>query len=93
MSLGCMVLYHDSITSLTKSFILRTLFPVEEIEIEVMDAATTVIYLWNVQKEQIWQATVCLESVNIMTVYGFADTKDAARTAALKHFSSSISLP
>ncbi|GEM_PF-4606206 len=85
MSLGCMILHHPSISRLTKSFILRIIFQAEDIEIEVMDASTTVIYLWNVRKERIWQATAYLESVHLTTVYSFAETKEDALKGALKH--------
>lgn len=90
MSLCCMILHHPSITRLTKSFILRTLFQAEDIEIEVMDASTTVIYLWNVRKERIWQATAYLESVNLTTVYSFADSKEEALKEALEHLRPSL---
>lgn len=85
MGIGCMILYHATITSLTKSFILRMIFQAEDIEIEVLNAATTVIYLWEVDKEKIWQATVNLESSGLTTVYSFADTKKEALSQGLKH--------
>ena len=83
--LGCMVLYNTSITSLTKSFVLRSLFQEDDLEIEVKDKGTTVIYLWNVSKERIWQATVMLESANLTTVYHFAESKSEALSGALVH--------
>ncbi|MHA6252686.1 hypothetical protein [Oceanobacillus sp. CAU 1775] len=85
MELGCMILSHDTITQLTKSLILRATFHEEIIEIEVLDKATTVIYLWNVTKEKVWQATMDLNSKDIKTVYAFGKSKHEAYKIASSH--------
>ncbi|MCG5104986.1 hypothetical protein [Oceanobacillus alkalisoli] len=86
MSLGCMVLYHPFISSYTKSFLLRSMFNKQRIEIEVMDKTTTIIYFEEVEKRLIWQATMDLESSGIQTVYAFEHTKEKALEKALKKF-------
>lgn len=79
----CMVLHHSSITSYTKSFLLRSIFQKENIEIEVLDKATTAIFIERADKEKVWQATVDLESIGIQTVYAFHDEKDKVLEDAL----------
>lgn len=85
MELVCMLLEHPTVSRLTKSMLLRSIFAEEEIEIEVMDEARTVIYVWNVGKEKVWQATMDLESGDITTVYAFASTKEEAYELALSN--------
>jgi hypothetical protein len=77
-----MILYHSTITSLTKSRVLRAIFYGEEFEIEVLDAQSMIIYVWNVKKIDIWQAAVLLESADIQLGYGFGDYKIEARRNA-----------
>lgn len=73
-----MLLEHPTVSRLTKSMLLRSMFAEEEIEIEVIDKARTIIYVWNVEREKVWQATMDLESADITTVYAFASTKEEA---------------
>ncbi len=75
---SCMILYHSTITSLTKSRILRSIFHGEEFEIEVLNERTMIIYLWNVKKIDIWQAAALLESTNIQLGFGFGIDKSEA---------------
>lgn len=79
---SCMILYHSTITSLTKSRILRSIFYGEEFEIEVFNARAMTIYLWNVKKIDIWQAAALLESTNIQIGYGFGINKSEASSNA-----------
>jgi hypothetical protein len=76
------MLYHTTITFLTKSRILRAMFHSENFEIEVLDKNTMIIFLWNVNKMDVWQAAVLLESTGIQFGYGFGDYKLEARTSA-----------
>ncbi|MFD1040076.1 hypothetical protein ACFQ3N_17015 [Virgibacillus byunsanensis] len=73
--MGCLILYHTTITSLTKCNILQAVYSDEEFEIEIMDNNTVVIYLWNIKKAAIWQAVLLFEVANIMVGYGFGDRK------------------
>ena len=77
-----MILYHPTVTCLTKSRILRSIFNGEEFEIEVLSPRTMLIYLWNVNKIEIWQTAALLESADIQLGYGFGDYKAGARTNA-----------
>ena len=79
--IGCLKLYHDSITSLTKCKILRAMFHEEELEIHVGHNIVS-LYIWNVKKEAIWQAAASFDSTNIMIGYGFGVIKDDAEKAA-----------
>jgi hypothetical protein len=67
---------------LTKSRILRSVFYGEEFEIEVLDHCTMIIFLWNVKKNDIWQAAALLESTDIKLGYGFGNVKAEAKTNA-----------
>jgi len=80
---SCMILYHPTITSLTKSRLLRSIFYGKEFEIEVLDQHTMSIYLWNVNKFDVWQAAVLMESADIQFGYGFGDYKAEAKTNAI----------
>lgn len=92
MQLACMILYHPSINQITKSFILRTIFQHESIEIEVLDAATNVIYIQEVSKKKLWQATIDLLSADLTIVYSFAETKEMALHHALRHLETHLAL-
>ncbi|WP_164670011.1 hypothetical protein [Virgibacillus doumboii] len=81
---SCLILYHDSITNLTKIMILRAIFLDKEFEIDIVDAGTTVIYIWNVNKMAIWQAALALETTNIKTGYGFGKRKADAWNDAMR---------
>lgn len=81
---GCLILYHDSITSITKSKILRSMFHKKEFEIHVQDHRTVVLYVWDMEdeKEEIWQAAANFASTNIIVGYGFGKRKQDAKEAA-----------
>lgn len=84
LQLTCMIIYHPTITRITKSLLLRAIFQHERIEIEVLDAATTVIYIQEVNKKKLWQATIDLLSADLITVYSSAETKEIALHQALR---------
>jgi len=75
---SCLILFHSTITSLTKCKILRFIFHGDDYEINVIENNTVIIYLWNVKKIKIWQAAVHFESTNMFTGYGFGRTKENA---------------
>lgn len=81
---SCLILYHSTITSLTKCKILRAMFKEEEFEIDVIENNTVMIYLWNVEKERIWQAAIDFETTNIVSGYGFGRRKIDARIQAFE---------
>ncbi len=58
--------------------ILRFIFHEDDYEINVIENNTVIIYLWNVNKIEIWQAAHHLESANIIAGYGFGKTKENA---------------
>ncbi|MEN1970201.1 hypothetical protein WMZ97_19290 [Lentibacillus sp. N15] len=79
---SCLILYHHTITSLTKCFMLRAIFKEEELEIHVQGNNTVVIYLWNVKKAAVWQAALTFEMTNMMTGYGYGERKKDAEKEA-----------
>lgn len=79
---SCLILYHTTITSLTKCKILRAMFHTEDFEIVVGAANMVTIYLWNVGKIDIWQAATDFESTNIITCYGFGERMREAHLQA-----------
>ncbi|WP_106494581.1 hypothetical protein [Lentibacillus sp. Marseille-P4043] len=81
---NCLILYHHTITSFTKCFILRAMFNSEDFEIHVSGNNTVSIYLWNVERAEVWQAAMDFESTNIMTGYGYGKRKKDAEKAATK---------
>ncbi len=81
---SCLILYHQTITSLTKCFMLRVMFTEEELEIHVEGDHTVYIFLWNVDKSAVWQAALMFELTNIMTGYGFGKRKEDAESEARK---------
>lgn len=83
---GCLILYHDSITSLTKSKMLRAIFYEKEFEIHVLDHRTVVLYVWGIEdeKEDIWQAAANFTSTNIVVGYGFGKGRCDANLEANK---------
>jgi len=75
---SCLILFHSTITSSTKSKILRFMFHEDDYEINVIENNTVIIYLWNVNKIKIWQAALHFESTNMFAGYGFGKTKGKA---------------
>ncbi|WP_382390224.1 hypothetical protein [Lentibacillus juripiscarius] len=69
-------------TNLTKIMMLRAMFHEEDFEIEVLGGSTVIIYIWNVERERIWQAALGFETVNVRAGYGFGKYKHDAREAA-----------
>lgn len=81
--ISCLILYHPTITSLTKAMTLRAIFHNEDFEIEVVENHTVIIYIWNIQEMLIWRTAKLFESTNIATGYGFGDRKQDAMVNAL----------
>lgn len=79
---SCLILYHSTITSLTKCKILRAMFHEEEFEINVIEDHTVIIFIWNLDKEKIWQAVVNFETTNMKLGYDFGERKKDAITEA-----------
>lgn len=79
---SCLILYHSTITNLTKCKILRAIFHVEEFELQVMDNNTVIIYVWNINKEAFLEAVVNLETTDIELGYGFGNRKMNAKIEA-----------
>ncbi|SFB16777.1 hypothetical protein SAMN04488072_108180 [Lentibacillus halodurans] len=72
---SCLILFHKTITSLTKITILRAVFQEEDFEIHVIDKDTVMMYLWNVDKASILQVALVLETEDINTGFGFGACK------------------
>ncbi|WP_339229132.1 hypothetical protein NSQ77_04690 [Oceanobacillus sp. FSL K6-2867] len=82
MKLGCMILYHPTITSQSKIRLIEKLFPQESVEIQVKENNTVILYVSNIKKEQVWQAVSELVTAEIVCGYGFGwRRKDAKREA------------
>lgn len=79
---SCLILYHATVSSLTKCKILRAMFHTEDFEIVVGGANTVTVYLWNVQKVNVWQAATDFESTNIISCFGFGKSKEEAHIHA-----------
>lgn len=60
------------------------MFHEEEFEIYVGESNTVTIYLWNVEKIQVWQAAADFESTNIIACYGFGGNMLGAHMHAQK---------
>lgn len=75
---ACLILYHNTVSGLTKCKMLRAMFHTEEFEIYVSGSNTVTIYLWNVEKIDIWQVAVDFESTNIVACYGFGESMGEA---------------
>jgi hypothetical protein len=88
-----MVLDHPSVTAQTKSLVLRSIFQTEEIEIELLDTSKTVIYVKDARKEQVWQATVDLDSEGIRAVYAFGNSKEEVLQQCLHYLKEDGSRP
>ncbi|QKY68257.1 hypothetical protein Len3610_00115 [Lentibacillus sp. CBA3610] len=68
------------------------MFHEEDFEIHVVEAATVIMYLWNVDKESILQAALIFETENINTGFGFGDCKMDALDEARMILSQSTKL-
>lgn len=79
---SCLILYHESITSLTKCKMLQVLFHEGDFEIHVIGNNTVILYAWNVKQEVIWQAAANFDSTNIKIGYGFGERKSDAEEEA-----------
>ncbi len=82
MMIGCLILYHKTVTSLTKSMLLRAVFHEEDFEIEVLDESTVVLYVWNVERRHVWQAVLDFELASVHAGYGFGNYKWEAEERA-----------
>ncbi|HIS28405.1 MAG TPA: hypothetical protein IAA78_03015 [Candidatus Avamphibacillus intestinigallinarum] len=78
----CLVLYHPTITSLTKIMMVRTMFQNERYRVEVVNQHTLYVYLVNVQLADVWQAVIEFESVQIWALYGLGDCESRALACA-----------
>lgn len=80
--IGCMILEHTAISSLTMSKILRAMFHHRLFEIHAVKAGKTVMYIWDAAKEEVWQSVAQLEFAGITAGYGFAQSKKEAKQKA-----------
>ncbi|HEY4601748.1 MAG TPA: hypothetical protein VIG73_10820 [Cerasibacillus sp.] len=80
--IGCLVLYHPTITVLTKSKILRMMFHTFDFSIQVGGKQTVTIFIKDIEKENIWQAAALFGSTNILTGYGFGTSNIEAEKEA-----------
>lgn len=82
--ISCLVLFHPTITSLTKCRLLRSIFYTEKFEIEVLHKHTVIIYIRDIEKIHIWQAALNIEMMDIFVGYGFGRRKNQARNSAFE---------
>ena len=80
--IGCLILYHTSVLSLTKCRMLRSMFYKYEFEIHVLENFTVLMFIWDIQIEEIWQAAIIIESENIAVGYGLSRNKLEAEEKA-----------
>lgn len=81
---GCLILYEPAILSLTKSRMLRSMFYQRKFEIHVLANYTVLIFVWNINRTQVWQAALIMESENIAVGYGVAESEMDAGVQAIK---------
>ncbi|RIU88800.1 hypothetical protein D1864_17020 [Oceanobacillus picturae] len=79
---SCMILRHPTISNLTKCKMLRFLFHEVNFEIHVVKQDTVVIYVWNIQQTDFWQAAVMVAVTDIEVGYGRGFGKREARKKA-----------
>ncbi|MDY0406872.1 hypothetical protein P5G51_017275 [Virgibacillus sp. 179-BFC.A HS] len=79
---GCLVLYHTDITSLTKSKMLRYCFHGKDYEIVVEDGHSVSAFIWNLKRNELYQTALLFECSGLCTGYGFGDNKEMAHQAA-----------
>lgn len=91
--IGCLILYHPSILSLTKCRMLRSMFYKYDIEIHVLEQSTVLIFIWNIELEEIWQATMIIENENIAVGYGFNNHKLKAAEKAKRRLNKRLNKP
>ncbi|MCG3421164.1 hypothetical protein ACTWPF_16625 [Oceanobacillus sp. M65] len=80
--MSCMILRHPTISNLTKCKMLRFLFHEVNFEIHVVKQDTVVIYVWNIQQTELWQAAVMVAVTDIEVGYGKGFSKHEARKKA-----------
>lgn len=80
--ISCLVLYHPSVTVLTKSKILRMMFCDFDFSIHVGKMQTVTIFIKDIEIENIWQAAALFGSTNILTGYGFGKSEKEAEIKA-----------
>src|SRR5699024_5032063 len=78
----CVILYHHTITNLTKCFLLRAIFHEEVFEIHVRACDKVVIFLWNVPEATIQRAASDFEMAAIITGWGEGKVKKEAENDA-----------
>lgn len=79
---SCLVLYHMEITISTKCKMLRFYFHGKEYEIAVENNNSVCIYLWNIDRNQVYQAAMLFEHEGLSTGYGFGKDKSEAHHRA-----------
>lgn len=84
---SCLVLFHPTITSLTKCRILRSIFYKEKFEIEVVADHTVIIFIWNITQMCLWQAALNIEMLDILVGYGIGDKRECAQKLAFERLS------
>lgn len=87
---NCLIVYHHTITSLTKCFLLRAMFHTEEFEINVRGDNTVIIFLWNVPETTIRQAIVDFEMADVILDRGEGKIKIEAENDAWQVLSERI---
>lgn len=81
---SCLILYSDSIEKRTKKMILDALLQFKDYEILDTEDNTSIIFLWNMMKQDIWQCALDLEFAGIHVGYGFGcNKKEAEKNANL----------
>lgn len=81
---ACLVLYHPTITNLTKIRTIRYLFHSFDFKIEVVQKDTIEVYLTNIEKTSILKIILEIINMGMFIEYGFGDTLDEARNIALQ---------
>lgn len=83
---GSLILLHSSVTHLTQRKILRAMFISKRLEMDAENKYTTIAFVWDIDKNQIWQAVLELECASFVVGYGFGDTKQEAIINGEKRF-------
>ncbi|MGM8213746.1 hypothetical protein ACLIBH_13315 [Virgibacillus sp. W0430] len=79
---SCLILYEPTMLSLTKCRMLRSMFFKRQYEIHVLENHTVLIFLWNINWEEVLQSALILETERIAVGYGWAEHKEGAELYA-----------
>ncbi|MDC3425273.1 hypothetical protein NC797_12250 [Aquibacillus sp. 3ASR75-11] len=89
--IGCLILYHSSITNKTKLQIFQAMFAVKEMQVEEDDEHTVIGYIFDVSQLMVWQAALEFECADVLVGFGFGTTVEEVKAKAYRSLAKRIS--